>query len=200
MARLFVALELPTHVIEALASLRTGLDGARWVRPEQMHLTMRFLGDVPADAVHTVVSAMATVTASSFELAIHGVGVFPGGRRPPRVLWAGVRPHEPLGALKSAIDGALDPILGGDPETRSAGGDDSGDRPCGRASGRAFAPHLTVARFKEPPVRGELQAYLAAHAALGSASWVADHVVLFQSHLGAAGARHVPLVRVALAR
>ena len=91
MIRLFVALALPPAIIDALGGLAEGVPGARWLRDDQMHLTLRFIGEVEADA---------------FEMAVAGVGHFPP-RGPPKLLWAGVRPNPALNLLQSRIESAL---------------------------------------------------------------------------------------------
>lgn len=182
MARLFVAIELPADVAAALAALRADLPDARWVRPAQLHLTLRFLGEVRAEAVPAVTGALDSLEAQAFELALAGVGVFPGGRKPPRVLWAGVRPADGVADLRRTVDAALDPVLGPDVES----------------AGRPFVPHLTLARLEDRPRGPAVPRFLTAHAALASAAWRVAEVVLFQSHLASHGATHVALTRRSL--
>lgn len=146
--RAFIAIELPPAVKTELGRVAEGLGAGlprgavRWVRPAQMHLTLRFLGDTPAERLPDVGRALdaAAATQSPFALRLDGVGCFPN-RRAPRVVWVGLAAPDggesaPLLALKAALDGALTP-LGWPPE----------DRP--------FRAHLTLGRVKdEGAVRG----------------------------------------------
>jgi 2'-5' RNA ligase len=146
--RAFIAIELPPAVKDALGGvarmLGEGLPrgAVRWTRPEQTHLTLRFLGDTPLDRLTAVRQAMDAAAAQNrpFELRLGGVGCFPNRSR-PRVIWVGLAAagggdSAPLLALKTALDEALAP-LGWPPE----------DKP--------FRAHLTLGRVKdERGVRG----------------------------------------------
>ena len=171
MLRLFVAVDLPAELRPAVARLCQGIRGARWTRPEQLHITLRFLGDTPEDRLGDMRARLRQVRIPSFELALRGTGVFPpvGARRPPRVLWLGLDPAEPLRALKDAVDGALGP----DPETAK----------------RGFSPHLTLARFPTRP-RHDLDRFLTEHAGFDGGSFWASNFHLYQSTLRPQGALH----------
>jgi 2'-5' RNA ligase len=175
-ARLFVALDLPSPAAGAVAALCNGLPGARWSDPAQLHLTVRFMAAVPDANVTAVTERLNGVRCAAFSLSLRGVGIFPSGRKPARVLWAGVTPQEPVQRLKSAVDGVLGP-------------DDE--------AARGFHPHLTLARFREPP-GPSLPAYLAAHESFTTVPWIADAFLLYRSTLGARSARHEVLRRYAL--
>jgi 2'-5' RNA ligase len=135
--RLFVACELPAEMKAALASLQEALrkKGAprlRWVRPEGIHLTLKFLGAVPQEKVAAIREALAPTVQGipPLALALAEVGTF-GGRRGARVLWVGTQGDlEPLSLLQQRVDKALEP-LGFPPERR------------------AFSPHLTLARVPD---------------------------------------------------
>ncbi len=135
--RCFVAIELPAEARQCIGGLVAGLReaevrGLRPVNPEAVHLTLKFLGDVPASQVDAVAAALegAAAAAHPFELALRGLGGFPDLRR-PRVLWVGVGGDlEALQRLYEALEAALAP-LGFPPE------------------GRAFTPHLTLARLRD---------------------------------------------------
>ncbi len=133
--RLFIAIELPEEIKRGIAAIqeklrKSGADAA-WTRPEGIHLTLKFLGEVPDAKVMDIRTALAGAVsgAAGFRLEAAGAGAFPNSRN-PRVLWLGVRGDlERLGALQSAVEGAM-VKLGFDPEDR------------------AFSPHLTLARIK----------------------------------------------------
>ncbi|MCW8862543.1 MAG: RNA 2',3'-cyclic phosphodiesterase, partial [Rhodospirillales bacterium] len=129
MLRLFVAIEMPEDVAEALSHLRTGIPGARWVRPENMHLTLRFIGEVGEDEAHGVDSALSLIRAPAFSLRLAEVGCFKSGKR-ARALWAGAEAGESLTRLQAKVDKAL----------VSEGLE---------YEARKFKPHVTLARLKE---------------------------------------------------
>ena len=136
--RLFVALELPGHVrdnlVDLIARLRPLCREARWVQPEGMHVTLKFIGHAIADADEEKLAraraALATVKSSSaVDIHYRGIGFFPNARR-PNVFWCGIQASANLAPLAANIDQALE-ALGVPRETR------------------AFLPHLTLARFKD---------------------------------------------------
>jgi RNA 2',3'-cyclic 3'-phosphodiesterase len=144
--RIFIAIELPPPVLDRLddlqARLRQDLPArwVRWVRPQGMHLTLKFLGENPASRVDAVSAAMVNAAAAHapFSLSVHGLGCFPNLRR-PRVLWVGVEePAGVLAALQRDVERALVP-LGFSPEARP------------------FSPHLTLGRVRGG-ARGQIEA------------------------------------------
>ncbi len=145
MPRLFVALDLPDATKRQLGTLTEAfsLPDVRWLPPEQQHLTLRFIGKVDGGKLYDIGEALAEVPGHPFELRLKGIGHFPP-RGEPRVLWAGVEKNAELNALKRRIDRAL----------REAGlPPDS----------RRFSPHVSIARFRQPPPPGRLGAYLMRH-------------------------------------
>lgn len=166
--RLFVALAVPPDVRAALAALRDDLDGARWTRPEQLHLTLRFLGDVPAEQVPEFEAGLRAVEAPPLDLRLAGLTVFPNRRR-PRVLVVRIEREEALGRLQHAIEQTVQ-ALGIEPEPRP------------------FRPHVTLARLRQPDARA-VHAYLQRHAGL-AATFTADHFALYASTLRPDGAVH----------
>jgi len=130
--RLFVALWLPPALARAalarLEELRPGSRGIRWVRPDQLHLTLKFMGEAPAAKLPKIETALREVacTLSPIELVLKAGGVFPPSG-PPRVVWLGLAPQVELSALANRVEKALAP-LGFPPERRP------------------FAPHLTLGR------------------------------------------------------
>lgn len=127
MLRLFVALELPMAVRDALLAAMGGVAGARWQRDDQLHLTLRFIGDVDRHQAADIVAALGTVKVLPLTLSLGGVGTFDRRGRID-TLWVGVTPPEGVAALAQRVDQALVRI-GIALETR------------------AFLPHITVARF-----------------------------------------------------
>lgn len=173
MHRLFVALRPPPPVRALLLDCMEGLPGARWQDDEQLHVTLRYIGEVERPVAEDVAVALGNVTAPPLKLTIAGVGCFDGKRR-ERALWAGVAPRDDITALHHKLDRALARI--------------------GLAAeGRAYLPHITLARLRRDaaPVDG----WLAAHAGLSSAPFEATHFTLFESHLGHEGATYMPIMR-----
>jgi 2'-5' RNA ligase len=128
MPRLFTGLEIPSRTASRLAMLRGKLVGARWIDPENYHLTLRFVGDIDTLQANAFASALDEIEFDSFDLAIDGLGSFGGNR--PRALWAGVKPSEPLERLQRAHDRAAR-VAGLPPDPRN------------------FTPHITLARLRE---------------------------------------------------
>ncbi len=165
MIRLFVALELPESVRTRLSMLQGGVPGARWATDEQLHLTLRFIGEVDDDVARDIDDALAGIRAPAFALELAGVGEF-GGKN-PRALWAGVRSSDALLHLQKKVETALQRM--GLP-----------------AEERKFSPHVTLARLKAAP-REKVVQFLTHHALFASGPFNVDHFVLFSSHLGSGG-------------
>ena len=182
--RLFVVIALPETVRDEMLRAQRELqplvprEVARWTRPEQFHLTLRFLGKVPVEAVVGLRQSVEAVcrNASPLGLSAHGVGFFPNPRS-PRVIWVGITSHEHrLIDLQEKMETAVGPFS---PEPGE----------------KNFAGHLTLGRLKNPrpgDVRG-----LAARAQLFEAqsfgNWTAQRVELIRSQLSSAGARYTLL-------
>jgi|SRR5208282_2895978 2'-5' RNA ligase len=133
--RLFVALDFPDEVRDAvrelIAKLRPLCKTARWVRPEGMHITLKFIGHVPAEKLDPIRAALAAVRSDTpVEIHFRGVGFFPNERR-PRVAWCGMEVSPNLAQLAADIESGLEPLEIAREE-------------------RAFVPHLTLARFESP--------------------------------------------------
>ncbi len=169
MPRLFVAIDPAAPVRDALARLCHGVPGAKWVAPEQFHLTLRFIGEVEAGLLDEIAEALGDVEAPAFRLALDGVGHFPP-RGAPRVLWAGVNDGTAPGRLHDRIEARLRQ-LGVAPDRRG------------------FAPHVTLARLKQAPL-ARVRDYLALHGAFATQDFPVTEFHLYSSHLGAAGAVH----------
>ncbi|HZA27177.1 MAG TPA: RNA 2',3'-cyclic phosphodiesterase [Actinomycetota bacterium] len=173
--RLFVAVDMPEEVARALEDSvrpwRERLESGRWVPRENWHVTLKFLGRTWPRLLPLVEAACREVAGgvAPFEVALSGLGVFPGPGR-ARVLWAGLDdPDGRLMGLAAGLDGSL--VRDFPPEKR------------------AFTPHLTVARFNPPiPMRDHAEELAAM--AIEASPFVVDRLVLYRSHLSPRGARY----------
>jgi 2'-5' RNA ligase len=176
--RLFVALDIPEEVRTALGALieklRPACRNARWVRIEGAHITLKFIGEAPAEKAEGIKTALASVAfPSPIKIFFHGLGFFPSERR-PRVLWAGMEAGDELGALAAAVETALEPL--------------------GIArEQRAFSPHLTLARFDSPSDLHQLHAAVAAAGPLEFGGTISKEIHLYQSVLKRGGAEYTRL-------
>lgn len=140
MARLFVAVRPPEPVRDTLLGAMGGISGARWQDDDQLHLTLRFIGDVDRRVADDIVVTLAGVRHPAIEASIGGVGSF-ANRGRPNAVWAGVGPVEALSALHLKVDQAI--ASAGVPR-----------------DGRAFHPHITLARLNRG--LGEIAGFVAA--------------------------------------
>jgi 2'-5' RNA ligase len=129
---LFVAIDLPPGISERLAGLGGGVPGARWVPAANMHVTLRYIGEVDGTMADDIATGLAAIAAAPFEIAIGGVGHF-GGKNGSRALYADVVPREPMKRLHDKIETLLQRI--GLP-----------------ADERRYHPHVTLARLKRTPL------------------------------------------------
>ncbi|WP_315759948.1 RNA 2',3'-cyclic phosphodiesterase [Sphingomonas sp. Y38-1Y] len=176
MHRLFVGLRPPPAIREQLLAAMGGVPGARWQTDEQLHITLRFIGEVDRRMAEDAALALASVHAPVPTLRIEGVGQFDHRGR-TNALWAAVRPYDPLAALHRKVDQAL-VRAGLEPERR------------------AYLPHITVARMGGSA--GPADRWLADHAGLTSEPFTLSHFMLFESHLGQGGASYEAVERYPL--
>ena len=162
MLRLFIAIDLPASIKARLADLCSGLPDAKWVRHEQMHLTLHFIGDLDEDGFAAVKSALTDVITPPFEMHLEGMGQFPVKGK-PRVLWVGLKAPSALFTLHQSIMTSLN-LLGLPP-----------DHP--------FSPHITLARFKNPPPPETVCPYFDQHAAFKTEAFPVTDFILFSSTL-----------------
>src|SRR5215470_3497553 len=141
MLRLFVGIGFPPELKLRLSLLCSGVPGAKWVDPGNFHVTLRFIGEIGEDVAADVHGALSRLRARRFTLQIAGTGVF-GDK--PRSLWAGIERSPELAGLRDKIEQALIRV-GLPPEPRK------------------FAPHITLARLRDPPL-DKLRDFLTAHA------------------------------------
>ena len=168
--RLFVAIDLPDSVVDTLDRLCTGLPGARWIDPDQYHLTLRFIGEVDGLVARDIDVGLAELEFEPFTLNLAGFGHFPP-RGVPKVLWAGISPREPVDRLRRAVDRVVN-AAGVEPEHRK------------------FSPHVTVARFPSGAPISRLQQFFAGHALYRSEPFEVDRFHLYSSQLHQDGAIH----------
>lgn len=176
--RLFAAIRPPAAVIERLLALEGGVVGARWQDGGQLHLTLRFFGEVEARVAEDIVTALESVRSKPFTLALRGVGHFEKKGR-VHTLWAGVAPSEPLALLQRRVETAA----------RRAG------LP---AEPRSYAPHVTLARLKA--AGGPVLPFLEVHGTLASEPWEVAAFDLMESTLGPGGARYQTVRRYPIGR
>ena len=167
--RLFIAIDIPSELQQALCRLRSDIPGARWVPDNQIHLTLAFLGEVEANALEELQRNLAKISVPCFQLHFKGTGCFPDRRR-PRVLWVGLDPQPLLDGLAARVRSAV-----------LSSGISQEERP--------FSPHITLARFKIPAPR-EVGAFLDKTVKHRYSLFSVKAFVLFESCLSSSGAIH----------
>jgi 2'-5' RNA ligase len=169
--RLFVSIELPRTVTERFVELDPNLRGVRWLSPEQMHLTLSFLGNVPEDIAEKLKEKLSAIEWKAFFLPLTGFGAFPGKGR-PSVIWIGVGSGHPhlfqlhKRVQEAALAAGLEPDL------------------------RSFHPHVTVARCRDVSPEA-IRPFLKAHAAFDGGMIHVESFCLNSSELMPAGSVYV---------
>jgi RNA 2',3'-cyclic 3'-phosphodiesterase len=192
--RIFVALDIDdgirTRIELFMAGVRSFAPDARWVGPESLHVTLKFMGNKSAEQVEEIKRALTRIPACAPEISFRGYGFFPTSKA-PRVFWVGVAGNRQLAALAKSVDEAT-AALGFTQEEQ------------------AFAPHLTLARrggsgaprWRKGDVPHSsfqrLQEKLAALPALDFGTMTAREFFLFESHLGRGGSRYTKIACVGL--
>lgn len=170
--RLFVAIDVPEAVKQRALQMRRTLEAggwrARWVRPEALHLSLRFYGNQPVDSVSGLIERLrsASYNAQPFELGTVGAGIFPNARR-PRVIWLGVEDRSgTLERLATEIE-HVSRAYGIEPETRP------------------FRPHMTLARVRPEEIASirDVERHFAGFEQLESLSFRVEHIALIRSDL-----------------
>jgi 2'-5' RNA ligase len=178
--RAFIAIDLPDTVRAALADAQQQFRGAcpeaRWTRPEGIHLTLKFLGEISDAQAKQIVEALDLVGAfESIPVEVKGFGFFPQPKR-PRVFWAGVTAPPALGELAARVETHLEKV--------------------GFArEDRVFSPHLTLARFQVPRPQPALEAAVAAKAGASLGKFEVSGFYLFESKLSPQGAQYRKVMR-----
>lgn len=183
--RTFIAVELPQHVKAALEEVQkelkeTGAD-VRWVRPESIHLTLKFLGEIDEESVVRIRKVMEGVASAHrpFEVEVKGMGCFPNLKQ-PRVIWVGVLDRQKaLASLQEGVEEAVG-LLGFEREERP------------------FRPHLTLGRVRTAKGRQALLERMGSMLGQEFGTFEVHSVILFKSDLHPSGARYTPLWEMAL--
>jgi len=165
MPRLFTGLEIPAEIGQTLSNLRGGLPGARWIDPEDYHVTLRFIVDLDDE----IASLLFRVNRKPFEVALQGLSSF-GGRK-PRAVVASVVPSRPLIELQAELERLMQRI-GLDPQ------------------GRKFTPHVTLARLRDASNQ-DVADYLSVRGYFPTTVFTASRFVLFSSRASTGGGPYV---------
>ncbi|WP_440999627.1 RNA 2',3'-cyclic phosphodiesterase [Fodinibius sp. SL11] len=167
--RLFIAIPIPEAVKKRLLDLQQPIEGMRWQAKEQMHLTLKFVGEVDETTGNKLRKEMTKIAHPNFSMTIAGIGYFPEGKH-PKVVWAGVKQNELLFELHEKIEGYCQ-NMGICPEKRP------------------FKPHVTVARTKGTSKRA-VTSFINQHKKFAVRDILVDEFVLYESKLHSDGARH----------
>lgn len=171
--RLFIGLSLPEETRLQLSTLQSGLPGAKWVKPESLHLTLRFIGEADRRGAEDIDSALSDIQTPSFDLKLSGLGCFESKGR-VRALWVRAEKLEPLKRLHEKIESAI-VRTGLEPERRK------------------FKPHITLARFKGGSSNDRIGMFMENHNDIHIAPFTVRCFTLFRSYLGRDGSVYEPL-------
>lgn len=176
MHRLFVGLCPPAPARARLLALAGEVEGARWQDEDQLHLTLRYVGEVASRQADDLAEALERVSVAPVSLTLAGVGHFER-KGAARTLWAGVAPSEPLRMLQGRVEQACR-RAGSPPETRR------------------FAPHVTLARLNR--ASGPVGGWMARNGTFRAGEWPVEEMVLYESHLSPLGSEYDPVIRYSL--
>ncbi|MFO7555107.1 MAG: RNA 2',3'-cyclic phosphodiesterase [Desulfobacterales bacterium] len=185
--RTFIAIDIPGNILSEIRELQEGIKDygfkIRWVRPESIHLTLKFLGDIKAVKINEIAEAISktVVRYTPISLQAKGVGVFPGIKR-PQVLWVGLAGQlEPLVSLQKTLDENLETI--GFPMEK-----------------RPFKGHLTMGRMKAKIDVKKFGDVLMTFRSFESEAFTADRIILYKSELKPSGAVYTELASASLGK
>jgi 2'-5' RNA ligase len=178
--RAFIAIDVRDEIRKQLAEtqrrLRPAAPDAKWARPEGIHLTLKFLGEISGAQAERVTDALAAIGSfEPFPIGVQEFGFFPHANK-PRVFWAGVQAPPSLANLAGTIQKAMEDL-----------GFEKDDR--------AYSPHLTLARFSAPRPQPALEDALAEIGAQSLGSFQASEFFLFESKLSAQGSIYRKVMR-----
>lgn len=176
MHRLFIALRPPRIMREYLLSIMGGVAGARWQDDGQLHITLKYIGEVDHNQAEDIAAALGSIAFPAFDLVLHGVGTF-DKKGLHNSLWAGVAPADVVTALHHKIEQACARV--GVPREE-----------------RAFHPHITLARMNRST--GPFDAFIETYGGLTSPPTSFDHFLLYESHMGHGGSLYEPIARYPL--
>lgn len=176
MIRLFVGIAIPPTIEQRLAMLDMGIPGARRVEARNLHVTLRFIGEVEEHVAAEIDEALEAVSSPAFEMAVNGFGTF--GSKQPRALWAGVEKVPELMRLQTKVDSVVT-RCGLEPEPRK------------------FTPHITLAWLKGASI-SRLQAFIAGSSPFHAGPAPVENFILYRSHLGRSGAEYEVLAEYPL--
>lgn len=169
MIRLFVAIDLPEIIAKEMQGMGRSIPNTRPVPADQLHITLKFIGEVDGTTFLDIRDVLGRIQQPKFSLCLKSVGTFPP-RGTPRILWAGVNPVQNIITLRNSIERELERI--NIPREK-----------------KKFSPHLTLARFNNPPIT-HLQQFLAGNALLKTPDFVVQTFNLYSSRLNPKGAIH----------
>ncbi len=172
MIRLFIAVDIPETIKQRIEGMGRSIPRAHPVPPEQLHITVRFIGDTESSRLLDIEETLERISCQHFQIQIKGVGTFPP-RGNPRVLWAGVEQQSGLLHLRREIDQKL--ALQGIAKEK-----------------RKYRPHITLARLKNCPIK-RLQHFLAGNSFLQTPNFTINSFSLYSSQLTPKGAIHTSL-------
>jgi 2'-5' RNA ligase len=169
MPRLFVALPVPEEIADALLALQSGVPAARWLPPENFHVTLCFAGEVQGAIMRDLEEELSDIAGPRFTMALSGVEQFSSGKQ-PRALAATVAKSDRLDWLQQKVSTVA--------------------RHCGiTLERRKFRPHVTLARFGSSAETGHhLAQFMASHSTFKAGPWIADQFALYSSRTGRNGA------------
>lgn len=175
--RAFIAMDIDDAIkvslIDLIGRLKSRGEGVGWIRPDALHLTLKFLGDISGDRARSVERCLEEIGSrhKRFPLSVKGTGVFPPGSARPRILWAGIEPSSPLMDFQEDIESTLEK-------------EDFLREP------KAFHPHLTLGRVRTPVGLAKILEMFKDHGDLEFGVMTAAAVTLVESRLHPSGAQY----------
>jgi len=170
MPRLFIAIDMPEQVQDQISDLYTAIQGARWVPQDQLHITMRFIGETDIHTETSIITALEHIRFEPFHITVKSTGFFPL-RKDPQVLWVGIDKNTELEKLQHAIERSLT-ALGI------------------KTEGRTFHPHVTVARLDRPHKERVVQ-FITDNHLFKTEPFEVTEFHLYRSYPGKNGAQYV---------